>query len=422
MSQLDSLELVACVGLDWADQRHAICLRATGSSEPEFCQLEQKPDALHGWVAQLRIRFQAQPIGIAIEQSRGAVIHALMMYDFLVLYPINPKALARYREAFRTSGAKDDPSDAELLLDFLRLHRSRLRPWLADTISTRRLQILTEYRRKLVNNRVRHTNRTTSLLKMYFPQALAWAGGLDTLQACDFLQKWPTLSALQQARPFQLRRFYRHHHSRNLSLIENRIQQIAAAHSLTDDPAIIDALSLAVQAEVCQIRVLLQQIARFDQILAHQFAAHPDHTLFESFPGAGPVLAPRLLAALGTDRSRWQSAADLQSHSGMAPVTKKSGKSLRIQRRLACSHFVHQTFQEFAAQSIRFSCWARAFYHQMRSRGLHHPAAVRALAFKWIRILFRCWKDQKPYDEQLYLKSLRDKQSPLVQDVKVDSQ
>ena len=95
MNKLNELELAACVGLDWADQRHVICLQVTGTAETESRPLEQKPDVLHDWVAQLRVRFQGRKVGIAIEQSRGAVIHALMMYDFLVLYPINPKALAR---------------------------------------------------------------------------------------------------------------------------------------------------------------------------------------------------------------------------------------------------------------------------------------------------------------------------------------
>ena len=408
------LELAACVGLDWADQRHLISLQATGCNNTESRQLEQKPDALHDWVAQLRTRFQGRPVGIAIEQSRGAVIHALMMYDFLVLYPINPKALARYRETFRGSGAKDDPSDAELLLDLLRLHRNRLRVWLPDTVETRRLQLLVEYRRKLVNNRIRHTNRTTSMLKMYFPQALDWVGQLGTVQSCDFLQQWPALMAILQAPPSQVQQFYQQHQCRRPALIQQRLLQISTARSLTDDPAVVDALSLAVQAEASQLRSIIDCIARLDHIIALQFAAHPEHHLFESFTGAGAVCAPRLLIALGTDRSRWESPADLQSYSGIAPITKKSGKSCLVHRRLACSHFVRQTFHEFAAQSIRYSTWARAYYDQMRGRGLQHPAAVRALAFKWIRIIYRCWVDHQPYDEQIHLKSLRAKQSPLV--------
>ena len=413
MNEPNAIELVACIGLDWADRRHVICLQATGCPEAESLQLEQKPDALHEWIAQQRVRFQGGKVGIAIEQTRGAVIHALMMYDFLELYPINPKALARFREAFRVSGAKDDPSDAELLMDMLRLHRNRLRAWLPDTVETRRLQILAEYRRKFVNNRIRHTNRITSLLKMYFPQALDWAGELGTMQSCDFLQKWPTLTAIQQTRPAQLRKFYLDHHSRNLALIEERLAQIRTARSLTDDPAIVETLSLAVQAEAAQLRPVIEWIPRYDHIIAQQFALHPEHELFESFPGAGPVYAPRLLIALGTDRSRWASAADLQSHSGIAPVTEQSGNSCWVHRRLACSNFIRQTFHEFAAQSIRWSTWARAYYDQMRDRGLRHPAAVRALAFKWIRIIYRCWKDRLPYDEQIYLKALREKRSPI---------
>ena len=217
-----------------------------------------------------------------------------MMYDFLVLYPINPKALARYREAFRGSGAKDDPSDAELLLDLLRLHRNRLRVWLPDTVDTRRLQRLVEYRRKLVNHRIRHTNRTTSMLKMYFPQALDWVGQLGTVQSCDFLQQWPALTVILQAPPSHVQQFYQQHQCRRPALIQRRLLQISTARSLTDDPAVVDALSLAVQAEASQLRSIIDWIARLDHIIAQQFAAHPDHDLFVSFPGAGAVCAPGL--------------------------------------------------------------------------------------------------------------------------------
>jgi transposase len=419
MNPCDERQLAASVGLDWADQQHLICLQAKDRNQVESMRLEQKPDALHEWIAQLRSRFAAGKVGIAIEQSRGAVIHALMMYDFLELYPINPKALARYREAFRVSGAKDDPSDAELLMDLLRLHRGRLRAWLPDSVATRRLHILAEYRRKLVNNRIRHTNRITSLLKMYFPQALDWAGDLNTVQACDFLQRWPTLMAVRQTDPAQLQTFYSQHRCRNRALIQERLQQISSARALTDDPAIVETLSLAVQADVAQLRPILDWIAHFDQIIAQQFTLHPEHALFASFPGAGPVYAPRLLAIFGQDRSRWNSTADFLCHSGIAPVTKKSGNSCSVHRRLACSNFIRQTCHEFAAQSIRYSTWARVYYDQMRARGLKHPAAVRALAFKWIRIIYRCWMDRKPYDEQIYLASLRAKQSPLAKSLDV---
>lgn len=406
--------MVACVGLDWGDTRHAVQLQLVDGGPIEQLDLEQKPDVLHAWVAQLRQRFHGHPVGIAVEQRKGAVMHALMAYDFLVLYPVNPKALARYREAFRTSGAKDDPTDAALLLDLLRKHRDQLRPWRPDTVEARTLQSLCEQRRKLVNQRVAVTNRMTSLLKQYFPQALDWVGDVASLQGCDFLRQWPALAAVQRARPHTLRTFYQQHNCRKAGVIDERIRQIASACPLTSDPAIIDPLSLSVQTYATQLRVLIAAVQTFDTRIADVFAHHPDQALFDSFPGAGPVCAPRLAAAFGTDRSRWQSATELQSHSGIAPVTERSGKALWVHHRLACPKFVKQTFHEFADQSIRFSQWARAYYDQQRGRGNDHHAALRALAYKWIRILFRCWKDGKPYDDATYMDALRRHGSSLV--------
>jgi transposase len=409
-------ELVAYMGLDWGDERHAICVQAAEGGPIERVELDQKPDVLHAWVTQLRQRYGAGKVAIAIEQRKGAVIHALMQYDFLVLYPINPKALARYREAFRTSGAKDDPLDSELLLDLLSKHREQLRAWVPDTVEARTLQLLCEQRRKLVNQRVALTNRITSLLKQYFPQALDWLGDVASRQGCDFLIRWPALAAVQRVRQQTLRRFYQQHNCRNGTVIDARLAQIAEAVPLTRDPAIIEPLSLAVQAYATQLRELLLAIQTFDTRIAEVFGQHADHDLFVSFPGAGPVCAPRLAVAFGTDRARWDSAAEMQSHAGIAPVTERSGKSVWVHHRLACPKFLKQTFHEFADQSIRFSTWARAYYDQMRTRGNDHHAALRALAYKWIRILFRCWKDRKPYDEQQYIQGLRRKASPLVKD------
>ena len=410
-------ELVAYIGLDWGDQRHAVHIQTAEGGTVERVELEQRPEVLHAWVAQLRQRFHGRPVGIALEQRRGAVIHALMMYEFLVLYPVNPKALARYREAFHPSGAKDDPTDAELLLDLLRHHRAKLRAWVPDTVEARKLQLLCEQRRKLVNQRVALTNRITSLLKQYFPQALDWVGEVASRQACDFLRKWPDLASVRRVRRHTLRTFYQQHNCRKASVIDERIGQIASAQPLTSDRAIIEPLSLSVQTYATQLRSLIRAIQEFDTRIANTFAHHPDHELFAGFPGAGAVCAPRLSAAFGSDRSRWQSATDLQSHSGIAPVTERSGKALWVHHRLACPKFLKQTFHEFADQSIRCSQWARAYYDQQRGRGNDHHAALRALAYKWIRILFRCWKDHRLYDEATYTAALRRHGSSLVKNL-----
>ncbi len=412
--EANQLELAACIGVDWADEKHAVCLQAADSSPVEMMELKQKPEALQAWVRQLQQRFGGRKVGIALEQSRGPLIYALMGYDFLVLYPINPKALAKYREAFQCSGAKDDAPDAALLLNFLQCHRDRLRAWLPEDEQTRTIQLLVEHRRKTVNRRTKLIQRLTQVLKEHFPQALAWAGELPSLQACDFLLKWPTLEAVQEARPAQLRAFYRQHGCRRPQIIAARLAEIRQARPLTHVSAVITASSTMAKSLAGQLRCLHQAVVEFDRQLEVLFQQHPEHDLFDSFPGAGAALAPRLLSAMGARRDRFASAADIQQFSGIAPVTVRSGKSCRIHRRWACPKFVLQSFQEFAGHSIPGSFWARAYYQQQRERGLGHHAAVRALAFKWIRIIYRCWLDRTPYDEHRYIEGLRRRGSPLV--------
>jgi transposase len=406
-------EIVAWVGLDWADQRHEIRLQAVDSPQAESFTVEQKPEALHGWVAELRARFPQGKIALALEQSRGAVIYALMNYDFLLLYPIPPKSLARYREAFAPSGAKSDPGDADLLLELVRTHRDRLRVWQADDELTRQLRLLTEFRRKTVEERTRLTNELNDLLKTYFPQARDWAGDLRSLSACDFLRAWPTLEAVQHARRTELQQFYQDH--RRLSAEERTrlFAQIDQAQPLTRDRALVEASALMAQTLAEQLATVLAAIERLEDELQKLFSRHPDHDLFNGLPGAGKALAPRLAAAFGSDRDRYENAQEIQQFSGVAPVTEKSGKTNWVHWRRACPKFLRQTFHEFASASRKKSLWAQAYYEQKRREGDDHHAAIRSLAFKWQRILYRCWKDRTSYDEERYLKSLKQHHSPL---------
>ena len=141
-----------------------------------------------------------------------------------------------------------------------------------------------------------------------------------------------------------------------------------------------------------QLCVTLQAIRRYDEEIAQLAPQHPDYELFSALPGAGPSLAPRLLVAFGEQRERFTSAAEMQKYSGVAPVTERSGRKHWVHWRWQCSTFLRQTFVEWAAQTVNKSFWAGAYYRQQKAKGASHQAAVRALAFKWIRILYRCWQ------------------------------
>lgn len=413
MDARQDVELAAVVGIDWADREHAVCLKESGATGFEHSRLPQKPEALAVWALSLRERFGGRPVGVCLEQSRGPLVYALSSYPWLRLYPINPKSLARYREALCPSRAKDDPTDAQLLCDFLEKHRQELRGWQAEEELTRRLRMLLENRETLVDDRSRLLNRLQSFLKTYYPQALEWTQ-VDTPLCWAFLLKWPSLAAAQRARKDTVLRFFYAHHVRRGDQIAELPQRIRHAQPLVADPVVIETAALMVQSLCRQLQALQAFIVRHNQQIAECFARHPDRALFEDLPGAGAVLGPRLLVAFGSDRSRYSDCLQIQQLSGIAPVVERSGRSSWTHWRWAAPPFLRQSFHEFAQHSIPRSRWAQAFYQSLRRRGKDHHAAVRALAFKWIRILYRCWIDRVPYHEDRYLQRLQQRGSPLI--------
>ena len=410
---------VAFVGLDWADQDHVVHLiAADGSSEGE--NLQQTPEAIAEWIGKLAKKFGPGPIAVCLEQSRGPVIAALLQYENLVLFPVNPKQLARFREAIYPSGAKDDPEDAQLLAELVRQHRKHLRAWVPDDVQTREIGRCCQLRRKLVDDRKSLTQRLRCVLKEYYPIALKMFGDhMNSAMAYDFLMRYPSLKKAQRANPNYLRKFFSTHNCRSNEKIDERITTIRESIPLTKDKAIIEPAILMVKAIIGQLRPLDKAIKEFDTQIATLFATHQDADLYRSLPGAGAALAPRLLAAMGSDRKRYEKAEQVQNYSGIAPVTKKSGKSKHVHRRYSCPKFMRQTFHEFAEKSILYSQWARAYYNLLRERKMKHNAAVRALAYKWIRIIVRIWKKRELYDEKAYIKGLAKRNSPLVKRIAI---
>ena len=418
----DSLScFAALIGLDWADGKHAICLKEAATSAREFDELKHRPEAIDEWARGLRRRFGGKLVAIALELTKGPIVYALRKYEFFVLFPVEPAMLAKYREVFSPSGAKDDPTDAELALEFLFKHPEKLTPLNPQSARMRTLEQLVEMRRRLVDDQTRLTNRLTSTLKNYYPQALEWFDDKASLLFCDFLARWPTPKAARAARRATLERFFHEHNARRPRRIEARIDAMKRAVPLTDDEGVIEPCALLVTVVVGQLRATIAAIERFDEKIAECAPAHPDFAIFDSFPATGPVCGPRLLTAFGEQRERYPAPDDVQRYAGVAPVTKRSGNSTWIHWRYKCPKFLRQTFVEWAGLTIPRSLWAAAFYQQQRSKGSTHHAAVRALAYKWIRILHHCWRTGQKYDETVYLKALKQRGSPLLEHIVADA-
>jgi transposase len=405
----------AYIGIDWADQKHDICLYDPMTQQFEFSVIGSQPEAIASWAEGLRERFKEGAIAICTEQKRGSLIYALCKYDFLVIHPVNPHTVAKYRQAFAPSRAKADPTDARILVELLLKHPDKLQAWQPGSAQLRSLQHLVESRRTLVAEKVRLTNRITAALKSYYPQVLDWFDDKDTQVFCNFLTQYPSLKSAQAASAEDLKQFFKTHHVVQDKTINRRLEQIKQGVVLTEDQGVVEPLQLLVTALIAQLKVLLPSIATFDAKIEALFVTHPEADLFAALPGAGPHLAPRLLVAFGEQRSRFQSAQDLLRYAGIAPVKESSGQKSWVHWRWSCPKFLRQTFVEWALQTRKHSFWAEAFYQMQRKKGKTHQAAIRALAFKWIRIVFRCWQDHQPYDEVIYLMALKRKGSPLVQ-------
>lgn len=409
-------DYAAYVGLDWADRAHQVCLRAAGSTRDEQREIKSTPEALHAWAHELRARFPDGKIAVAVEQTRGSVVYALSMHPQLELFPLNPAMAAKYREAAQgASGNKNDPLDACLQCELVRLHRDWLRPLAPLPADTCELLLLVEARRALVEQRTALCLQLKATLKGYYPQALTLVGNdVSTALAWALLRRWPTLAALQRIRPQTLRDFYHAHHLRSAELIEQRVAVLPTAIALTDDAAVLATQPLLVTVLVAQLEALQPAIAEYDDRIGASFARQGDARLFASFPGAGEQLAPRLLVAFGPDRSRYDSAQSLQQYSGIAPVKTQSGATCKVHWRWHCPKFLRQSFHEFARCSIAKSAWALAYYKLQIKRGKKEHQAFRALAYKWQRVMFRCWQDHTLYDETHYLAALRKRGSSLI--------
>jgi transposase len=404
------------IGTDRSDFRLDLCLLNAAGEILEQSSISTAPEAMLAWARKIEAMLpDGARAALCIEQPCPGLLNFFCEFDFLILHLINPLTLKHYREAFNTSRAKDDKKDAFHLARLLFEKHDLLKPWKADDALTTQLAILTRKRRQLVDLRVSVTNRLTQALKDVFPQALKLTGrDLHTRLAMSFLEKWPTLQALQKARPATIEKFYYQHGSRRPKPIADRLALIADAVPICSDPVTLTCNTEFIRSLLIQLRGFDHSIRRFDTLIDHALQSHPDLAVFASLPGAGINLSARLAAFFGTDRDLYPDPASVQNHSGVSPVTKQSGKMHFVHRRYACCKFWRQTFVEWAGQSVMKSRWAKAYYLQQKEKGQRHHTILRGLAYKWIRIVHRCWQAGEAYDEVRYIAVLAKRQSPLI--------
>jgi transposase len=391
------------LGVDWSDEFHQVW-----ASDPEGKKVIEKKvlenvDGLSEFGRWLdESRAQGMELWAAIEKPAGRIVDFLLDHG-VVVYPVNPKALDRVRDRFRMSQSKSDSFDAYVLAEFLRTDHGHLRALEPSSEQAQELKLLTRDHHRLVRHKTRIHNLLDRTLKEYYPRPLEVFADLESKIALDFLTQYPTPEALSNLNRRQWNRFAKRDHHLGEARCKELWEKLNQPQ-LGIPPHVVRAKAQLLVVLVAQLRSLSQAVESYSERVQSFFASMPASELLHSLPGgkSGTIL-PMLWAELGDAKSRWQSFRHLQAEAGGVPVTKSSGKSHVVLFRYACNKLLRYASYWFSFVSLNRSEWANKYYRDQRARGKSHHQALRALAAKWLKIIFVMWRDHKPYDENYHL-------------------
>jgi hypothetical protein len=396
--------VVLFIGDDWAEAHHDIEIE---DDSGRVLARRRLPEGLAGITAlHEMVAEHLDPAGepdqglVGIETERGPWVQALLAAGYVV-YAINPMQVARYRERHSTSGAKSDPADAHLLAEIVRLDRSHHRPVAGDSDIAEHVKVAARAHQMMIWSRVRQVNALRSLLREYYPAALA-AFGTD-LASADALAVLAAAPSPEQGRRLSQTRIEtllgKAGRQRNLTAAAAKIRAALSSEQLTARPGVVPAYAASASALVAVLTTMVQQTEVLAGQVEQGFGQHPDVEIYRSQPGLGTILGARVLAEFGDDPHRYTDAKSRKNYSGMSPITKASGTKRVVLARYARNRRLGDALFLQAYSALQSSPGARAFYDRRRARGATHYQALRAVANRLVGILHGCLRTHTLYDE-----------------------
>jgi len=390
------------VGIDWASTEHEVRLldaRGTDRGRRSVPHTGRALGELGDWLAEVSAG-HPERVAVAIELVRGAIVEALLARGFAV-FGINPKQLDRFRDRYTVAGAKDDRLDAFVLADTLRTDRARYRALQLDDPQIIRLRGVVEAHEELTQELRRLCNRLRAQLERFYPQVLRLCPAADEPWVWALLRLAPTPAHAGRLRGERVDRLLRGHRIRRLERAE--VMTALREKALPVAPGTVEAASAQVALLLARLRLAHAQHAQCEQQIDAALEdlagddGESDAALLRSLPGVGRAVAARLLV----DAPALLAARDygaLRSQSGIAPVTRRSGKRRVVTMRRACSGRLRQAMYHWAFGSMQRDPRSRAIYAAARTRGQTHGRALRGLADRLLRILIAMLKTRTPYD------------------------
>lgn len=393
------------VGIDWATESHEVCVLNAEQQVVDRKTVEHSGSGIAQFVEYLEELAEGNPeqVAIRIEIPRGALVETLVERRFAV-YSLNPKQMDRFRDRHTAAGAKDDRRDALVIADSLRtdmklFHRVRI-----DEPLVIRIRELSRTEEDVQQEQVRMGHQLRDLLRRYFPPMVDLCPGVDETWLWELIELAPTPAKAAKLTRARVEKILRSHRIRRLTAEEIMVQLKAAPLRLA--PGAVEAASEHVLLLIPRLRMLHQQrkdiAARIEAVLGELSAEgesgeHRDVTLLLSLPGAGRVVAATMLAEASQPLGDRDYHA-LRSYSGVAPITRRSGKRCVVVMRQSCNERLRNAVYHWSRVSSQCDERSREHYAQLRSKGHSHGRALRGVADRLLAVLIAMLKNGSPYD------------------------
>ena len=384
-------------GIDWAAEAHAVCvLDARGKAVAQFT-ISHSVDGIASLIRRLARFGDPADLPVAIERPDGRLVDLLLEAGHPVV-PVKPNAIKTWRDGEVVSGAKSDAGDAAVIAEYLRLRCHKLQAVTPYCDETKALRTVVRTRDDLVDMRVAATNQLAALLEAHWPGAKAVFADVESPISLEFLTRYPTPASARYLGEKRMAAFLVKHGYSGRRPTAQLLDRLRSAPAGTTGEALTEALRDAVLALVAVLAALNAAVKDLGRSAAAHLGEHPDGPVFTSLPRSGQINAAQVLAEWGDARQAYAHPDAIAALAGVTPVTKESGKHRTVHFRWACNKRFRRAITIFADNSRHASPWAAKIYNEARAAGKDHPHAVRILARAWIRVIWRCWTDQVPYD------------------------
>lgn len=391
-------------GVDWGGSHHQLCI--VDNAGATLVQRRFSHDVAGLAALDVELARHGLVLPVAVERSEGLLVEHLQAAGH-VIFPVSPRIAARARERYRIAAVKDDRFDAFVLADTLRHEHDRWRRLAVPSALLAEIRALTRDRNRLLETQQTVEAQLRMILEAYHPAPVRLFSSVDRQITLHFVADYPTPATASRVKTTRMAGFLtRHAYTGRVpaQVLAERLR----TNLLTASAGTVAGKSFSAQTFTRLLQLLNTQLGEYDDAIAAAVEDHPDTPIFANFPGVGPVLTGVLLAEIGEDRDRFPTPSVLLAEAGLAPVTRASGRSRNVRFRYAANSRLREASMWWAYNSMKDAPWAATAFRDARDKhGQHYHRALRGLAARWMRVLWKCWTTRTPYDPELHTTAVK---------------